>query len=69
MSALNSLQNNGMYQMYYGLGDNWWKQIINGKAHEYGKDVFDQGLHGGSVEPGFLNGISWCQKSYRAFIQ
>lgn len=36
------------------LGDeNWWKQIYDGKYHHLGPKVFDEGLHGKVVEPGF----------------
>lgn len=45
-------------QTYYGLGDNLWKQIIDGKDHQYGKDVYDQGLHRRSkAEQGYLKGV------------
>jgi len=43
--------------MYYSLGDDLWKQIIDGKDHKHGKDVYEQGLHGGDAEPGYMNGI------------
>jgi hypothetical protein len=41
-------------QIYWSLGDDWWKQIIDGDCHFLGPEVFDKGLHGGPVEPGFL---------------
>src|SRR5580698_8440763 len=42
---------------FWSLGSDWWKQIIDGKYHEYGPMVFDQGLHGEEVEPGYLANI------------
>jgi len=39
---------------FWMLGENWWRQILDGKAHKLGKWVFDQGLHGWNAEPGFL---------------
>jgi len=35
------------------LGDDWWKQVFDGKYHTHGKMVFDEGLHGKEKEPGF----------------
>lgn len=49
---------------YWSLGENWWKQIIDGKAHKFGKMVFDQGLHKGHVEPGYLEGIEKASKYF-----
>lgn len=47
-----------------GLGEHFWKQIIDGCAHKYGHLVFDLGLHNGPKEPGFYQGIKdgfdWC---------
>jgi hypothetical protein len=42
---------------YFELGENWWKQIIDGCYQHHGKLVFDQGLHRGHVEPGYLAGV------------
>ncbi len=42
---------------FWSLGDNWWRQIIDGKFQHYGPMVFDQGLHGGHIEPGYLKGV------------
>lgn len=49
----NSTANN----VFWGLKDNWWKQIYDGKYHQFGSEVFDKGLHEGKVEPGFYNSI------------
>lgn len=41
---------------FSALGDNWWKQIYDGKYHSFGKMVFDEGLHKKKEqfrEPGF----------------
>lgn len=43
--------------IFFSLGDDWWKQIIDYDCHHHGKWVFDKGLHGGTVEPGFFDGI------------
>lgn len=42
---------------FWSLGTNWWKQIIDGRQHKHGSMVFDEGLHGGPVEPGYLKGV------------
>lgn len=46
-----------MNQVFWGLKDNWWKQVYDGKFHPYGNNVFDRGLHGGIVEPGYYKSI------------
>ncbi len=45
------------YEVFWGLGDNWWKQFIDGKYHQYGPRVFDTGAHQGPVEPGFYDSL------------
>lgn len=45
-----------MDAVFWGLNNDWWKQVIDGKYQNHGKDVFDLGLHGGEIEPGFLEG-------------
>lgn len=39
---------------FWGLGDRFWMQMIDGKYHQYGPMVFDEALHKGSKEPGFF---------------
>ncbi|GAB4185789.1 MAG: hypothetical protein Tsb0015_03020 [Simkaniaceae bacterium] len=46
-----------MKQVYWQLGKDKWKEAIDGNCHEYGKWVFDQGLHNGTVEPEFILSI------------
>ncbi len=48
-------------QIFCRLGEDWWKQIYDGKYHQFGKLVFDEGLHreqhgrsGAYTEPGYL---------------
>lgn len=43
--------------VFWGLQDNWWKQIYDGRVHHYGREVFDKGLHKGPVEPGYYDSI------------
>jgi hypothetical protein len=43
-----------MKRTYRALGDDKWKEIIDGEYHRHGKEVFDRGLHGRTVEPGFI---------------
>lgn len=50
----NSVQ---MQEVYWGLKDNWWKQIYDGKVHKFGPDVFDKGLHKGNIEPGYYQSV------------
>jgi hypothetical protein len=39
---------------YFGLGEEKWMECIDGTFHDKGKYVFDRGLHGGTIEPGFI---------------
>ncbi len=39
---------------YLGLGENKWMECIDGEYHHFGKEVFDKGLHGRDVEPGYI---------------
>lgn len=45
------------YQTFWGLKKGWWKQIIDGVHHQFGPEVYDKGLHGGHIEPGYLKSI------------
>lgn len=59
--------NNGItpaqfFSVYRRLGDNKWKEGIDGKDHHLGPEVYDKGLHGGTVEVGFLSGL---QRGYQ----
>ena len=36
----------------------FWRQLIDGKDQMYGERVYDEGFHGGHVEPGFLQGAT-----------
>jgi hypothetical protein len=43
------------FQFFYNLlGDEKWKECIDGIYHSFGKNVFDLGLHRRETEPGFL---------------
>jgi hypothetical protein len=43
-------------KVYCGLGEtNWWKQLYDGKYHQLGPKVFDEGLHGKKTEPGYYD--------------
>jgi hypothetical protein len=43
-----------LQKVYFGLGEEKWRECIDGTHHDKGKYVFDRGLHGGTVEPGFI---------------
>ncbi len=43
-----------MQENWNGLGKKKWMEAISGKYHEHGKYVFDEGLHGETVEPGYF---------------
>ncbi|HEY2811042.1 MAG TPA: hypothetical protein VGJ00_06625 [Rhabdochlamydiaceae bacterium] len=53
----------------WGLKHNWWKQLIDGVYHDLGPLVFDKGLHGCHVEPGFYRSAreASCLVSERFF--
>lgn len=44
-------------EKFWKLRDKFWMQIIDGKYHQYGSLVFDEGLHKGKKEPGFFNSL------------
>ena len=44
-------------EAFWSLGKQWWKQIIDGQHHKHGSMVFDEGLHEGKKEPGYLSGV------------
>ena len=49
-------------EVFFELGEEWWRCVIDGWAHKLGPLVFDKGLHLGSAEPGYLEGIrKGCQ--------
>lgn len=49
-------------ETFWKLGDCFWMQIIDGKYHQYGPMVFDEGLHKGKKEPGFFASLKeGCQ--------
>jgi hypothetical protein len=39
---------------YFGLGEQKWRECIDGLHHDKGKFVYDKGLHGGTIEPGYI---------------
>lgn len=43
-----------LQKVYFGLGEEKWRECIDGTFHDKGKYVFDKGLHGGTIEPGFI---------------
>ncbi len=53
---------NTLSNKYFELGDAWWKQIIDGCYQHHGKMVFDKGLHGGHIEPGYLKGVETASR-------
>ena len=46
-----------LQQIYWRLARNKWKEGIDGCYHRLGPGVFDEGLHGGPVEPGYLRSL------------
>lgn len=46
-----------MEQEFWGLGDRFWMQFIDGKYHKFGSRVFDEGLHKQVKEPGYLGSL------------
>ena len=49
-------------ETYWGLGDNKWKEGIDGVHHSFGAEVYDLGLHKKYAEPGYLQGL---KKAYQ----
>ncbi len=48
---------NELKKTYFGLGEQKWRECIDGTHQDKGKFVFDQGLHGGTTEPGFIGSM------------
>lgn len=42
---------------FWGLGDRWWEQFIDGKFHCHRSMVFDRGLHRSLKESGYLQSL------------
>jgi hypothetical protein len=54
------------HRIFWALKEDWWKQLFDGDLHQYGPEVFDLGLHGGKVEPGFYgSALSACRFASR----
>lgn len=54
----NDISTETLRKLYWGLGrENKWRECIDGRYHDLGKDVFDVGSHGGTVEPGFIGSM------------
>lgn len=51
------IQNNAMNETFWGLKDDWWKQIYDSEFHMFGPEVFDKGLHKHGAEPGYYASI------------
>lgn len=49
-------------RQYWALGDDKWKEGVESHYHIHGRYVFDQGLHQGSIEPGFHR--NWNRSVY-----
>lgn len=54
MNPRNNITKEQAQQVFWKLGDNFWKQIIDGRYIQFGPRVFDEGLHGNVKEPGFF---------------
>ena len=66
VSSHMNLSQDELKKRYWGLGsENKWMECIDGRHHHLGKTVFDEGLHGKNVEPGFIGSM---EKTF-AFIQ
>ena len=50
-----NMSKEALQKIYWGLGkENKWREYIDGRYHHLGKDVFDKGLHGSTIEPGYV---------------
>lgn len=50
-----NMSREALLKLYWGLGrENKWRECIDGRYHHLGREVFDRGLHAGTVEPGFV---------------
>lgn len=47
---------------YWALGSDKWKEGVESDYHKHGSQVFDQGLHAGTVEPGYNR--SWRRAAH-----
>jgi hypothetical protein len=46
-----------MKEIYFGLGPEKWREGIDGEHQKWGKEVYDKGLHGRHIEPGFMQSL------------
>jgi hypothetical protein len=44
-------------RVFWGLGERWWMQVIDGRFHHLGAQVFDRGRPGRDPEPGYYHSI------------
>src|SRR5579862_1463895 len=44
-------------EVFWSLGDDWWKQIIDGRLHQFGPLACDNDRPGRAGEVGYLKGI------------
>lgn len=52
------LSREAMQKVFWGLGkDNKWMECIDEEHQRWGRLVYDQGLHGGPVEPGYIGSM------------
>lgn len=42
-------------EIYWALGDQKWKEYVDGQYHQYGRNVFATAAHGGSQELGYVD--------------
>ena len=50
-------ENKSLQATYLALGLEKWRELIDGVHHKHGKMVYDKGLHGSTVEPGYLQSM------------
>jgi hypothetical protein len=51
------LSKQNLKKIYWRLGNEKWRECIDGCHQDKGKFVYDRGLHGGPIEPGFINSM------------
>jgi hypothetical protein len=56
-SYSDSLDKKAMKEVYFSLGEEKWREGIDGEHQKHGSLVYDKGLHGGKTEPGFMQSM------------
>lgn len=64
----NNLSLQKLKQTYFALGNDKWKECIDGCFHHLGANCFDEGKHGGAIEPGYIKSMENAFQFIQQFL-